>query len=67
MKIYKHLKTGCHYLLIGKAKLEWNLNPVIVYKSLENDKLWVRPEKEFFDGRFIEVKYHLQNNYTGLF
>jgi hypothetical protein len=56
MKVYKHLKTGGRYLFIGKAKLEWNLHPVIVYKCIKSEQIWVRPEKEFFDGRFIQVK-----------
>jgi len=27
----------------------------VVYRGLEDDQLWIRPEKDFFDGRFEEV------------
>lgn len=51
-KQFLHLKSGGKYILIGKGKLEWNLQPVVIYKSTKTNDLWVRPEKEFFDGRF---------------
>ena len=35
-KIYKHLKSGGKYLYITSARLESNLTPVVVYKSLKN-------------------------------
>ena len=28
----------------------------VVYRSVKDDSLWVRPESEFFDGRFEEVR-----------
>lgn len=28
----------------------------VVYLSLDHGTLWVRPESEFLDGRFVEVK-----------
>jgi hypothetical protein len=28
----------------------------VVYRSLHDDTLWVRPEREFFDGRFQEIE-----------
>jgi len=72
-KLYRHLKTGGKYLLIGKAKLEWNLKPVIVYKSLKTGDIWVRSEEEFYDGRFkfekmvnLDGTEHI-SNYEGIY
>lgn len=28
----------------------------VVYRSLHDNTLWVRPESEFFDGRFKEIE-----------
>jgi hypothetical protein len=52
---YQNLKTGGLYEVLGMARLEWNLDPVVVYRSEHDDSLWVRPEAEFHDGRFIRV------------
>ena len=51
-KQYVHLKSGLKYLLIGKGRLEWNSQPIVVYRSVKTKEIWVRPEDEFFDGRF---------------
>jgi hypothetical protein len=29
---------------------------MVVYRSLHDDTLWIRPESAFFDGRFKEIK-----------
>lgn len=50
---YQHLKTGGLYEVLGMARLEWNLDPVVVYRSEHDGSLWVRPEAEFYDGRFV--------------
>lgn len=57
MTIYKHVKSGGLYVLeIQNALLEVNKESVVVYRSLETNQVWVRPHKEFFDGRFVEYK-----------
>lgn len=50
--LYRHRKTGGLYTLLFEAILEKNLERVVVYRCTETGKLWVRPYKEFFDGRF---------------
>lgn len=48
--IFTHIKTGNMYEVIDSdAKLEWSLDPVVVYKSVETGKTWVRPKQEFFE------------------
>jgi hypothetical protein len=52
--IYKHYKGG-RYLLLHIATHVDTQEILIVYKSLSDNKIWCRPEKEFFeklpDGR----------------
>lgn len=63
-RYYRHVKSGREYIYISKARLERNLQPVVVYKSLNasgsspaQEIMWVRPEKEFFDGRFERIDW----------
>ncbi len=50
--LYRHLKTGGLYTIVCAAEIEKTLAEVIVYRSVETGRTWVRPTKEFFDGRF---------------
>ena len=43
-KIYKHYK-GNLYKIIALAKCSETLEDLIVYKSIKDDKTWVRPKK----------------------
>lgn len=54
-KIFKHVKTNKYYLVLEIAFLEKDMSKVIVYKSYDNDMVFVRPEKEFLE-RFILVE-----------
>ena len=46
--IYRHYKGG-EYQLITIGELEHDLTQVVVYKSIANDKVYVRPVEEFED------------------
>lgn len=52
--IYRHEKTGNTYELVTTCILEKDAETVmVVYSDYPHNKTtWVRPEKEFFDGRF---------------
>lgn len=71
LKLYRHKKTGGFYaLLTDEARLEWEGTDgerMCVYLSLDDDRTWIRPVSEFFDGRFLrdgsvsndgEVSFH---------
>ena len=49
---FRHKKTGGIYTLESYATIEATMTPAVVYRHFQTDELWVRPEKEFFDGRF---------------
>jgi len=58
---YRHKKRGTIYDIIGggaaqasKAPIQ-DCDPVIVYQSIDNDQIYVRPAGEFYDGRFEEL------------
>ena len=51
--IYTHQKTGGHYRIIHFGIRESDMTPVVVYKTLIGNTVWVRPCSEFFDGRFV--------------
>ena len=51
--IYTHQKTGGHYRIIHFGIRESDMTPVVIYKTLIGNTVWVRPCSEFFDGRFV--------------
>lgn len=53
--IYKHNKGGKLYEVLHNGLLEVNLEPVVIYASLENGTVWVRPMAEFKE-RFTFIK-----------
>lgn len=56
-----HLKTCGGYRVLRKARLEKTLEVMIVYES-RSGMVWIRPENEFFDGRFQKIgHFRLEN------
>lgn len=51
MTYWQHRKGGL-YEVLHHAVNEADLRPVVVYRSLKDNKIWVRPMGEFYDGRF---------------
>ena len=50
--IWRHKKSGGLYTIVGEAIIESTMQKATIYKSLHDDKLWIRPKDEFHDGRF---------------
>jgi hypothetical protein len=48
-EIYQDIKTGGMYVVLAVAEQEENLSRVVVYKSLKDGRVWVRPCSEFYD------------------
>ena len=55
----QHVKSGGHYIVVGFATIESNLTPAYVYRSLQTDDDWVRPQTEMEDGRFVVLESSL--------
>lgn len=51
----KHLKTGGMYVVVCEAVIEATMTKAVVYRSIKDDCVWVRPASEFCDGRFVGV------------
>jgi hypothetical protein len=57
---YRHLKSGGEYELLLVGHDEATLNPMVIYRSLDDEEIWCRPAKEFFDGRFVPINERLE-------
>jgi hypothetical protein len=55
---YRHRESGGEYRYVCRATMEASGQDVIVYRSMTDNgaRPFVRPTKEFCDGRFEEVK-----------
>lgn len=50
---WRHKKTGGVYMVLtADAKIEATLERAVVYQSMKDSTIWVRPHKQFVDGRF---------------
>jgi hypothetical protein len=56
---YRHLNTdGTYRVLSEKARIEtegMDGEHQVIYQSLKDGQIWVRPKAEFFDGRFERI------------
>jgi len=51
--IWRHKKTGGLYVILDEdAVIEKTLERATIYRSLSDNRTWVRPFDEFHDGRF---------------
>ena len=53
--VWRHVKTGREYEVICGALAEATHEMVVVYRGPDSVE-WVRPAREFFDGRFVFVR-----------
>ena len=56
---FTHLKSGKTYTILDFGVMEATLEPMVLYRRVDlmpNGPIWIRPCKEFFDGRFMEEK-----------
>lgn len=51
---HKHIKSGGLYRVIGHGFIEATVEPATIYEAT-NGVVWIRPSKEFNDGRFEPV------------
>ena len=59
--MYRHKKRGTTYTKVGVAELQYSNRVIegdhlVIYRCRETGKLWARPDDEFNDGRFEELK-----------
>lgn len=55
-EIYLHIKTGRLYQIVCLGLIEFDQVMAVVYRSLIDDVVWIRPMAEFMDGRFDYVR-----------
>lgn len=53
--VWRHVRRGGQYIVIAQAVREHDLEPMTIYKSVEDGRVWVRPSSEFMDGRFEQI------------
>ena len=53
--IWQHVKTGGLYETLSFGEMESDLSMMVIYRSVADGRIWIRPEAEFYDGRFVEV------------
>lgn len=59
--ILRHVKTGGLYKVLGPATIEATGANVVVYRSLQDGRVWIRPTVEMVDGRFALEDAATQN------
>lgn len=52
--VWRHLRSGRSYSIIGTGLIEKTLDPAVMYKTaMGHGPIFIRPADEFLDGRFI--------------
>ena len=57
-QMVRHVKTGGEYKIIGtphRFRIEATNQPAYAYTKSPVDKIWIRPQAEMEDGRFVWV------------
>lgn len=57
--VIKHLKTQGYYRIIGYGTIEKTMEEAVIYKSIEDNRVWIRPMEEMHDGRFEYAMFTL--------
>lgn len=60
LRVFRHNKTGTHYVVLYCGRLESSTAPCVIYTAvaeLDDPQPWVREYNEFFDGRFTQIGY----------
>ncbi len=52
---YRHLKTGNYYKVLEEGMHTETGVQHVVYKSIFDGRVWIRPATMFYDGRFTKV------------
>ena len=55
--MWKHLKTGHVYAVIGSCRLEKTGEPAVLYTRPDDGIVWARVMDEFLDGRFERLSF----------
>jgi len=51
--IWRHKKSGGLYTIIDEESfIESTMQRATIYRSLHDNRSWIRPKDEFHDGRF---------------
>ena len=58
---YRHKKRGSTYTVVGTGELQSKLpveegTKLVVYQCETDGRIWIRPESEFYDGRFEQLE-----------
>lgn len=68
-EVVEHVERKTRYRIMDAATMQcsgpWDNHPCVIYMSLDDGRLWIRPEKEFLDGRFKGVSNGKQTTQTG--
>jgi hypothetical protein len=50
--VWRHVKRGSTYIVDGFCTIEATMERGVIYTSMTDERVWVRPVSEFTDGRF---------------